>query len=568
MSWRHKSYDEVPALAVRGPELRTALRTVTAAWMFGTVWMVCVTGSRVTLFCRALGFTDFDFGLLAGLPFLATLGNLIAALLIERTGLTKHQFLDFATVSRVLYAVVALIPLVAMLAWVPSLPARWAVWTMQAVMLASAFLAALSVPAWWTWMGDLIPRRIRGRYFAHRSRLSLLVNIPVAIVLAVALDSLTRFGSDGQKLPMTMEHQPLLFWCVCGIFVFSAVMGTLDILLFRRLREIVPSSRESDAEVPGTLPSRTGKLSLGGSIAQMAQYIVLPMRDRSFRYYVTYGMIITFAAMLGSQFMWLDVLERLKFSQTGTDGLFMILAPVVGLIGCKGWGRLIDRWGRRPVLIFGGCLTVLSVMPYFLASPLTPNPSFVAGAINAVAAWVHGVTGWGSETWLSPEAPVGAWLIMSTSMLMGGTGWMGVQLAQNSIILSFADGRGRSRFIATHAVLISVGGLAGSLLGGYLAWAFEWLKTSPIVMGPFVWNNYHVTFLMSLLARMGAVAMAVAMPEPGSAGVTHIMRYVTTGIYSNLVSRLFYPLRILGWRGSADSGGQSPPGGPPELGGS
>ena len=91
MSWRNKSYDEVPALSVRGRQLRQSLQTVTVAWMFGTVWMSCVAGSRLTIFARMLGFNNFHFGLLAAVPFVATLGQLVATVLIERTGLIRGE---------------------------------------------------------------------------------------------------------------------------------------------------------------------------------------------------------------------------------------------------------------------------------------------------------------------------------------------------------------------------------------------------------------------------------------------------------------------------------------------
>jgi hypothetical protein len=94
MSWRSRAYeDELPALSVRGPELRSNLRVVTIAWMYGIVWMVCIGGSHVYSFCRIIGFNNFEIGLMAAIPCLATLSQLIAATLIERTGLRKHQFL-------------------------------------------------------------------------------------------------------------------------------------------------------------------------------------------------------------------------------------------------------------------------------------------------------------------------------------------------------------------------------------------------------------------------------------------------------------------------------------------
>ncbi|KKL20434.1 hypothetical protein LCGC14_2455510, partial [marine sediment metagenome] len=82
MSWRRKSYDEVPALSVRRHALRWSLQRVTLAWMFGILWMSLAAGSRVTLFARALGFQELHFGLLAAVPYAAILAQMAAAALI------------------------------------------------------------------------------------------------------------------------------------------------------------------------------------------------------------------------------------------------------------------------------------------------------------------------------------------------------------------------------------------------------------------------------------------------------------------------------------------------------
>ena len=109
MSWRSKSYEVLPALSVRGPELRRSLRIVTAAWMFGVVWMVCISGSHVKVFGRILGFYDFAFGVMAALPWMASFGQIIAAVIIERTGLRKYQFIECVAINRLLWAAVALL---------------------------------------------------------------------------------------------------------------------------------------------------------------------------------------------------------------------------------------------------------------------------------------------------------------------------------------------------------------------------------------------------------------------------------------------------------------------------
>src|SRR4051794_8882744 len=72
---------------LRGPRLRNALGLVTVAWVFGSVWQTATAGAPLTLFATSLRASQFQFGLLSALPFIASLVSMPASLLIERTGL-------------------------------------------------------------------------------------------------------------------------------------------------------------------------------------------------------------------------------------------------------------------------------------------------------------------------------------------------------------------------------------------------------------------------------------------------------------------------------------------------
>jgi hypothetical protein len=69
-------------------------------------------------------------------------------------------------------------------------------------------------------------------------------------------------------------------------------------------------------------------------------------------------------------------------------------------------------------------------------------------------------------------------------------------------MLNFSDGPGRSKYVAASAVLIGIGGTLGGLAGGLVAQNLEFLQSNPL--GPFLWNNWHATFVISLLARVAA----------------------------------------------------------------
>ncbi len=282
-------------------------------------------------------------------------------------------------------------------------------------------------------------------------------------------------------------------------------------------------------------------------VAVVKQALIDPLKDKMFRRYVLVGATITFNFTVAGPFFWRQMLECLKFSQLGTELLFMVLGPIVSLLAVKVWGRLTDRWGRRPVLMLGSAFTVFSLVPYFLASPLTPSPQFVVDGVNWISRAPGGLFGHSGWEVLGPTAPVGAWLIISCSLVIGGCGWSGIILAQNSIILGFAGGHGRSKYVAASAVLISLGGILGGITGGLVAGSLHFLQESPIVVGPFLWNNWHATFLLSIFARILTVIWVARMPDPGSRKVRDLMRHVSYNVYNNVATRLFYPLRVFGW---------------------
>ena len=127
-------------------------------------------------------------------------------------------------------------------------------------------------------------------------------------------------------------------------------------------------------------------------------------------------------------------------------------------------------------------------------------------------------------------------------------------------MLGFADGSGQSRYVAASSLLIGVGGILGGLAGGWIAHATDFLQEDPIQLGPFLWNNWHLTFAIALVARIVAIRWLIGMPEPGAIRARSLAKYMSVNAYNGIISRLFYPLRVLGWQQSVrPSGSVKPP---------
>ena len=558
-SWRDKSYEVLPALSVRGPELRLSMRTVTVAGMYAAAWMACVSGSHVKIFARMLGFNDFAFGLMSAAPFLATSGQLFATVVIERTGLRKYQFIQCMTLSRLLWLAVAAIP------FVLPFPSTLAVAAMLVVLVAIWSSGSLAEPAWFSWMGDLIPRRVRGRYLGMRSRLMSVVGLLTAVVIGVMLDQVAVKGA-----PETYDAQPVLMWVICAILVAAAVFGVTDILLFRRIREVKPTTRDEppppplvDVAAPPQDQRTFVRMSayraryLGAIVSQL---LVGPMRDRVFRHYVLYGATLAFAVSVGGWYFWLNALDNLGFSKLGANVLFLAVGSISGIASSRLWGRLVDRWGHKPVLMIATVGTMLSALPWLLVTRQTGAPAFVISALNWLPRQIGAMLGYGRVLWITGQTPIGAYLAGTVGCLIGGACWTGVNLTQVGVMMGFAGGQGRSKYVAASAVVTGIGGVLGGLAGGTLAQSLAYLQQSPIILGPFLWNNWHACIALSITARSAGLFWLVGMPETRAVRIREVVRDMRLNVYNAVATRLFYPLRVFGWarrpRGRQDDRGQ------------
>lgn len=518
MSWRKRVFDVLPALSIRGGPLRGAMRTVTVAWMFGVVWMSCISGSQVNRFGKLLGFTNRDFGYMSAIAFAAYFAQLLAAAMIERTGLRKYQFIFYASMHRMLWLAIAAVPLVLN-------PGSVAIATFLAIYAMAAVLAHISTPPWYNWMGDLIPRRIRGRYLASRSRWTLPIQIIAVMATGYILDLATLKDPGGAPIAeITIETQPYLLWAICAIFAVGAIFGTIDVLLFLRMREIVspPLLSRPDARQQRPLAA------LENGLVGLGRFLIQAVKDRVFLNYSLYGGTIAFSLTVGGHFFVRNALENIGYSNFGTNVVFMVSGAVAAFFTVRLWGRLIDRWGQRATLILCTAGVVFSPVGWFVIPPCRPG-----------------------EMWL-------AYLIGASTCMFGAIMWSGINLAQTSIILGFSQSAGRSKYVAAAAAFTAIGGFAGGLVGGHLADFFDYLQRDPIVVGPFRWNNWHLTFLVSMGARAAALIWLIGMHDPHGRPFRDVMRLIRFNAYNNVMPRLFWPLRAMGqWLARRRAGRQN-----------
>ena len=325
LRYRNKAETSLPLNTVAagelgGARLRRAMSLVNVSWIFGSVWATAIGGAPFSLFARDLGASEFQIGLLAALPFLASLVSMPASLLTERTGARKGLFLWSTYLQRALWIPIAILPL-----WLLKTHGTGsgsaAVFVFMALILLMYCTGAVGGPAWLSWMADIIPDRVRGKYFSRRRQWGILSAIPTALAVGWLID---HYGAHGGT------HQPggTLRWCAI-IFICSAVFGIIDIFLFRYVPNVPMEPRHSEPVFA----------LMGG-----------PLRDRQFLWVAAFVATLTFAVSFMGQFVTFYLIDKIGVTGTGIQ-LMLLVAPMLAqLIVLPIWGHAADRMGKKPVL--------------------------------------------------------------------------------------------------------------------------------------------------------------------------------------------------------------------------
>lgn len=485
---------------VKGDALRRSLYFTTLGWFFGAFWFAAAAGgatlNRFVEYFAPLGQKDFFIGLVTAAASIGVLLQIPGALRIEHIGIRKPFFLRWLTTQRVIYLVIAILP------WVLPAHSAWAALLLTALIIGAWGCQHFGGQAWVNWMGDLVPARVRGKYFGRRSRIGIVVMAVTSVLMGVVLDlsGTVKFneivGPWAEKAGM-----PPLLLVISIIFFFAAIAGILDIQCFHKVDE--PRMKAVIAE-------------------PMFKRLVRPLRDRDFRGYVLYLFTWMSANGFAAPFWWVYLLSFFDLLKSqGSTAWWLnwyyvaayIMLPIayhVGqFAGYPVWGRMVDRFGRKPIIF-------ISSMTHTLT-------------------WVF-------------------WLFLTPDMLfycipaqfIGGFFGSGQEIANFNMMLGF-NRKGGAAYQAVASVITNVGMAGTMFFGGVLATAFLKIESSygnVFTLSGLPFGRYQALIIIALMLKIFAdVILLTRVHDPEAKPTAHAARFLIENLYGNLDSVIFTPLR-------------------------
>ena len=479
---------------------RASLRIVTVAWLFGAVWFTAVSSPLLTTYARALGCGDFHFGLINALPFLAALLSLPASVVIDATGQRRLIFLTGLYIQRAIWLLIAVVPLWLFPRGASAEELKLVLPAIATLFLVMYFLQqggqAMGGPAWVGWMSELVPDRIRGRYFARRRQLGVPLAIAATLVIGWVIDRYAAHVQPGAELTPDQRYQ-VIFLCSM-LLIGVTIPGIIDIALFHWVPHTVrPRAREGE----GLLSS-----------------IVKPVKNRRFLWFAGFVATMFFANGLMGQFVSLYVLERVGMGNLGAQMMMVVVPLAATALVLPVWGRAVDRVGKKPLLY-------LSAL----------------GAVPMTMGWVLVTSG----TWW-----IGLIVAAGIAVL-----WVGMEVTNFNYVLEMsagddADGdKGGTGFFAINSVVTSVAAVLGGVAGGAIATGFSSVSWTPID-GLKTFDRFDILFVASGLIRLvGVVVFLPRMVEPEAHGTLAAARFMVASIYATATELAKAPGRLLGGKG-------------------
>lgn len=305
-------------------EIKKGLKFSIAEGVFAHIYANLTGGIFLPAFALLLMASDFTIGLLASIPFFGTIAQIFGSLLVERYRQRKKITVFFAFVSRILW-----VPVCILIAILFDVNRDLLLTLIIILIIVHHVFGSISGVAWLSWMSNLVPPVIRGRFFGLRNSFLGMITISVTLLGGIFLDWYKNNFNN-----VSSSYSFLI------LFSFAVIAGLISLFLISKQPDV-----EETIQKPLIVKSIFSE----------------PFKNILFRKLVRFALFWSFSVNFASPFFIVYMLKDLHLSYTLISAV-TIFSATADLFGMGFWGHFSDKHGNRPVLII--CAVIGSFLPF------------------------------------------------------------------------------------------------------------------------------------------------------------------------------------------------------------
>lgn len=363
------------SLPVKDQALRRSLDLNILAITFGMVYFT-VFGQPVgsplfTGFMRKLGAGDLVYSVVMALPVLGAVSQVFGSYFLETTGRRRFLFLACGFVHRLLWIPVALIPL-----FIGEDSHQARIVSITILITFSSIGNSLVSVAFNSWMGNLVPSEIAGRFFSLRTLVSTISGAVAGLVVGGVIDRVDSLGGFAM------------------VFVIGSLFGVCDIFTFIFVQH-------PPMELSGEKPS-------------LSSILVDPFKDRNYLKFCIFATMFAFGVNFSGPFFNVYMIENLKMSYFTIALSNNITSGLTTVLCVRYWGTLADRYGNKPVVFVSAVGIAIIPLLWFFTAPSATAMVYFANLFGGAFWSGYNLAIFNQSVWLAPNKNRSAYLACYT----------------------------------------------------------------------------------------------------------------------------------------------------------
>jgi len=423
-------------------DIRRGLNWILAGNMFGNMHGIICGGGTTALvgLAAAMGAGDTVFGLMVIIPQIAAVLQLPFSMLVNKTRKRKFYLLTYGLLSRMVWLFFGFLPLVSR-----GPGDQVPIWMMAILLAISSAGNSLITVVWFPWFSDMAPIRIRGRWLSLRDTILSVANLLFGFLVAYLLDVLP----DSSKYIV--------------VFLVGGTLGVLDMLSF--------------SFSPEVWASEPRKINLISTVREV-------LANKRFMKMVIMWTAWCFTANMSGAYLTPYAMNVMGLSFMQITVFGTVAASLATVVAVPRWGRALDQFGARNVMLVGCIGASLTPLFYLFSVPGSIWPTFLHNAVGALF-------------------------------------WSAANLACNGMQLAYSPDDTRPTYIAVYTCIAAIVGTAlGTACG---SWMLETCRAHSWFTGSF--DRYKLLVLVSVILRFGFTLLLVPrMDKDGEGTVMDMLR--------------------------------------------